>query len=241
MKKSNIFLVSALCLAICWTLLIGWFAASAINNYLQGKSPYFARSHSQYLESHKKSFPIPVNELFISGEGTVVITILPGKDLTVLSSPRIWNCAFTDLKNGRSMITFKKLKEYEYNEPVTIMLPEIPSLSLDNFSEVTIKGLNQKEIHIQCKRVHSFTSGSCKIGILNLDFPGNKDQQDICIDKSNQIDTLIASVQGFGKIRLETIGKFKNHISLSESIKVEASYDLMKKLSIGMESRVLNK
>jgi hypothetical protein len=239
MKKSNILLISAFVLAFFWTLLIGWFAASAINNYLQGKDPYFARTHSQYLESKKKSFPIPVNELCISGEGTAIITIVPGKELTILSEPRIWNYVYTDLKNGKSMISFKKL--LEYNDPVTITIPEIPSFSLDNFSEVTMKGLNQKEIHIQCKRVLSFTSGSCKIGTLSLDFPRTRDQQDIYIDKSNQIDTLIASVRGSGRIRLETTGKLKNQLSLSDSIKVEASYDLMKKLSTGPESRVLNK
>ena len=238
MKKSNIFLVSAIFLAFCWTLLIGWFAASAINNFLEGKDPYFARTHRQYMESLKKSFPIPVRELCISGEGTLTITILPGNKLTVLSEPRIWNCVYTDLNNGKSLISFKKL--LEYNDPVTITLPEVTSLSLDNFSEVTVRGLNRKEIHFQCKLIHKFISDSCKIGILNLDFPGRTDHQDISLNKSNRIDTLIASVQGFGKIRLETAG-FKNQIFLSKSIIVEATYDLIKKLSIQPESRVLNK
>jgi hypothetical protein len=121
------------------------------------------------------------------------------------------------------------------------MLPEIPSLSLDNFSEVTINGLNQKEIHIQCQHVQAFRTDSCKIGTLNLDFPGNKDQQDIYIKKSNHIDNFIASVQGSGKLRMETAGQFKNQISLSDSIKVEATYYVMKRLSIGKESSVLNK
>ena len=239
MKKSNIFLVSAIFLAFIWIFLIGWFGASAINNYLQGKDPYFARTHQQYLESNKKSFPVPVSELCISGEGTAILTILPGNELTILAHPKTWNCIYKELKKGKSMISFKKLMEY--NDPVTITLPEIPSLSLDNFSEVTIKGLNQKEIHLQCKRVHSFTSGNCTIGTLSLDFPGNKDQQDICIKKSNQIDTFIASVNGSGKIRLEAIGQLKNKIYLSDSVHVEATYDLMKKLYIGPESRVLNK
>jgi hypothetical protein len=239
MKKSNIFLVSAFCLAFCWTVLIGWLAASAINNYVHGKDPYFAHTHSQYLESKKKIFPLPLSELCISGEGTAIITILPGKELTVLSDPKIWNCVYTDLKNGKSMISFKKLKEY--SDPVIITLPEVPSLSLDNFSEVTVKGLNQKEIHIHCIRVNSFISDSCKIGTLRLDFTRTRDQQDICIKKSNHIDNFIASVQGSGKLRMETAGQFKNQISLSDSIKVEATYNVMKRLSIGKESSVLNK
>jgi len=230
MKKSNIFLISAFFLAFFWIVLIGWFASSAINNYLQGKDPHYARSHSQYLENHKKSFPKPVNELCISGEGTSVITILPGKELTIESNPRIWNCVYTDLKNGKSMICLKRLNQY--NEPITITLPGIPSISFYNFSGVTVKGLNQKEIHIQCTRVCSFTTDSCTIGSLSLDFPRNTDQQDIYIVKSNRIDTLKASVRGSGKIRLETVGKVTNQISLSDLIKVETTYDLMKKLSI---------
>ena len=228
MKKSNIILISAFFLAIFWTLLIGWFAASAINNYLKGKDPYFTRTHSQYMESKKKNFPVPVNELCISGEGTAIINIIPGKELTVLSEPRIWSCVYTDLGNGKSMITFKKLTEYD--DPVTITIPGIPSLTLDNFSKVTLNGLNLKEIHFQCVQVSSFTSSKCKIGTLSFDFPRTRDQQDIYIDKSNQIDTLIASVRGSGRIRLETAGRLKNQLSVSDSIKVEATYDLLKKL-----------
>jgi len=228
MKKSNIFLIIAFCLAFCWTVLFGWFGASAINNYLHGKDPYYARSHRQFLESNKKTFPAPVKELVISGESAAVLTIQQGKELTVESNPRAWDCICKDMGNGRSMISLKQLRDY--NDPVTIMIPAIPSLSLDNFSEVTVKGLNQKEIHLQCKRVHSFTFVNCTIGILSLDFPRTRDQQDICINKSNQIDTLITSVQGSGKIRLEAVGQFKNQIFLSDSINIEATYDLMKKI-----------
>jgi hypothetical protein len=228
MKKSNIFLVSAILLAFIWTLLIGWFGASAINNYLKGKDPVFARTHRQYMESKKKCFPLPVSELSVSGDGTAIITILPGRELAVLSEPRIWNCVYTDQKNGKAMIILTK--QNEYNDPVTITLPEIPSLSLDNFSKVTINGLEQKEIHFQGKQVNSITFSSCKITTMNLDFPRTRDQQDIYIDKSNQIDNFIASVQGSGKIRLETSGQLKNQLSLSDSIRVEASFDLMKRL-----------
>jgi hypothetical protein len=237
MKKSNICLISAICLAFFWTLLIGWFASSAINNYLQGKDSYFARTHSQYLESHRKIFPLPVGELCISGDGTAIITILPGKELYVLANPKIWDCVWSDLKNGKATISLKNLTEF--NSPVTIILPKLTSLSLDNFSGVTVKGLNQKEIHLQCMRLRSFTCSSCMIGTLSLDFPRTRDQQDIFIDKSNIIENFIATIQGSGKLRLETAG-FKNQISLSDSIKVEATYNLMKKLTINPETRVLN-
>jgi hypothetical protein len=227
MKKSNILLISAFFTAFAWTLLVGWFGASAINNYLQGKDPYFARSHTQYLESRKRSFPVPISELCISGDASAMITFKPGKELAVLCEPRIWNCVYTDLENGKSMISLTK--QTEFNDPVTITLPWVPSLSLDNFSEVNIQGFNQEEFHLQCMRVGSFSSFSCKIGKLNLDFPRTNDLQDIYLDKSNQIDTLIASVRGSGRIRLETAG-FKNQISVSDSIKIEATYDLMKRL-----------
>jgi hypothetical protein len=73
---------------------------------------------------------------------------------------------------------------------------------------------------------------------LSLDFPGKKDHQDIYINKSNQFNCFIASVQGFGKIGLETAG-INNQISLSDSMKVEATYALIKKLYNGTEPHVL--
>jgi len=238
MKKSNIVILGAFLMAICWSILIGWFAASAINNYQQGKDPYFARSHSQYLESKKKSFPVPVSELCISGDGVAILKIIQGKQLAILSDPRTWSCVQSNLKNGRSMISLKRLSENGYNEPVTLMLPGVPSLSLDNFSEVDLTGVNQENITITCTRVRSFSSNSCKIGTLSLDFPGKKDHQDIYINKSNQFNCFIASVQGFGKIGLETAG-INNQISLSDSMKVEATYALIKKLYNGTEPHVL--
>ncbi len=239
MKKSNIFVLSAFCLAFLWIILIGLFAAAAINNYRNGKDPYFARSYSKYLDSRKKTFPVPSSELLISGNGTTLLTILPGKELSVLCHPRLWRCSYIDFKNGKSMISLIKLQDN--NDLVTITLPEIPSLSLTNFSSVCINGLIQKGIRFQCNRVSFFSSDNCKIGSLRLDFPGKNDQQSIFIEKSNQIDTLIASVKGFGIVRLETAGKMKNQVSMSESIKLEATMELMRKLDMGTESIVVNK
>ena len=234
MKKSNIFLLTATGLVVCWSMFIGFLAASTIRNYVKGKDFYFTTSQHQYLEKNKKIFPVPSRELIISGDGNTIITILPGRKLTVLSSPRMWNCVFTNLEAGKSMIRFQKLNNSGYNEPVTIFIPEIPALSLNNLSSVVVKRLEQKDLQIHCNHINSFVSDSCRITAINLDFPGKKDQQDICIKKSNHIDNFIASVQGSGKLRMETAGQFKNQISLSDSIKIEATMDLMKRLSMGM-------
>ncbi len=228
MKKSNIILLTAICLAILWTILIGWFGSSAINNYLQGKDPFYMYSSRKYLEKHKQIFVAPVNELCISGEWPAVLTLIPGKELCVLANPKIWTCDYTDLKNGRSLISLKNLKDI--TDPVTIMIPRIPGFSIENFSEVKIQNLNLDSIRIQCKQVNSFSSGNCKIGTLNLDFPRSRDRLDVHIDNTNQLGTFLVSAKGTGKLRLETAGNLKNQVSLSDSVKIEATYELMKKL-----------
>ena len=230
MKKSNILIASASGLAICWILLIGWFAASAINNYRQGKDPVFARSHSQYLESKKKTFPVPVKELIISGSGDEILTIVAGKEFSVLAHPRVWNCTYTDLKNGKGMIQFKK--QMDYDEPITIRLPEIPSVSIDHVKSVSIALFTCHTLRLKCTRVGSFNTMNCKLRSLNIDFPGKNDRQEILIADCNQIDTLVASVRGSGNLRLEMTGKYKNQLSLSESIKLEAKSEILKKLAL---------
>jgi hypothetical protein len=239
MKKSTVFLAISICLAICWSLIIGLMAASTLSNYMKGKHSSFARSDTEFLESKKKTFPAPVNELFISGEGTADLILVHGKELTVLAHPGVWAYNYTNLKKGEAIFSFKKLQDYANS--VTIMVPDIPSISFDNFISVTVDGLQCRKITLQGNRLLSFTAHNCKIAALRLDFPGKKDQQEIFIEKSNLIDTLIASVKGFGNVRLETAGTRKNQLSLSESIKLEASMDLMKKLAIEPQSRVLNK
>lgn len=231
MKKSNILLISAIILAFFWTLLIGWFASYAINNYLQGKDPYFARTHRQYMESSKKTFPPPLSELSVTGEGTVILTILPGKELCILSDSRFCKVVYSDLKNGKALISFTRM--VDFCVPVTITLPGIPVLFLDGFSSVTLAGLDPKEITIHCTRINSFVADSCRIGMLWLDFPRTRDQQDIRINKSNFFENFFATVRGSGNLKLETAG-LKNRISLSDSIKVEANYDLIRKLALSL-------
>ncbi|MCX6243750.1 MAG: hypothetical protein NTU98_03515 [Bacteroidetes bacterium] len=230
MKKSNILITCASGLALCWILLIGWFAATAINNYRQGKDPVFARSHSQYMESKKKTFPVPVKELIISGAGDEILTIVSGKEFSVLAHPRVWDCIYTDLKNGKGMIRFKR--QSDYNDPITIRLPEIPSVSIDHVKSVSVELFTGHAPRLKCTRVGYFDVMNCKLRMLNIDFPGKNDQQEILIAECNQIDTLVASVRGFGNLRLEMTGKYKNQLSLSESIKLEAKSEILKKLAL---------
>jgi hypothetical protein len=239
MKKSNIILLSATAIAIIWILIIGWFAASAIRNYIHGKDPHFARTHQQFLESRRKCFLAPTRELVLFGDSNTMLSVRPGKELAVLAHPRIWDVAYTDLGKGISMIRLHKRNEE--NDNVTITVPTIRSLSFQCFSEVLVTGLTGKEIHLQGRKVRSFIADSCRFGSWMLDFPENRDRQDIFIGRSNRIDTLIATVRGSGKISMETAGQFKNQIILSDSIHVEATSGIMKKLAIGTESRILNK
>jgi hypothetical protein len=230
MKKSNILMTSASGIAIFWIMLIGWFAASAINNYRQGKDPVFARSHSQYLESKKKTFPVPVKELIISGAGDEILTIVAGKELSVLAHPREWDCTYTDLKNGTGMIRFKRLMDYE--APITIRLPEIPSVSIDNIKTVSIELVTHCSLRLKCTRVGHLSIMNCKFRSLDLDFPGKNDHQEIFIAECNQIDTLVASVKGFGSLRLEMTGTYRNQLSISDSIKLLATSKIFKKLAL---------
>ena len=230
MKKSNILIACASGLAFCWILLIGWFAASAINNYRQGKDPVFARSRSQYMESRKKTFPVPVKELIISGAGNEILTIVAGKEFSVLAHPRVWDCTYTDLKNGTGMIRFTKLTDYE--EPITIRVPEIPLVSIDHIKSVSIELMTRHSLRLKCTRVGYFNTMNCKLKSLDIDFPGKNDQQEIFIAECNQIDTLVASVRGFGNIKIEMTGKYKNQFSMSQSIKLEATSEILKKLAL---------
>jgi hypothetical protein len=230
MQKSNILIACASGLALCWILLIGWFAASAINNYRQGKDPVFARSHSQYMESKRKTFPVPVKELIISGTGDEILTIVAGTEFSVLAHPRVWDCNYTDLKNGKGIIRFKR--QSDYDDPITIRIPEIPAVSIDHVKSVSIELFTCHALHLKCTRVGYFSTMNCKIGSLNIDFPGKNDQQEIFIAECNQIDTLVASVRGFGTLRLEMTGKYKNQLTLSDSIKLEAKTEVLKKLAL---------
>jgi hypothetical protein len=232
MKKSNIILISAILLAVCWSLLLGYLSATSINDFLQGKDPRFARTRQQLTESSSKRFPVPAGELFVSGEDAAVLNIRSGKELTVLYDPRAWSCEYTGLTKGKAMISIKSLKGNFKMEPVTIMIPEITSLSLDNFSAVFIDGWTRKKIHVQGTRVNHLTIVNCRAGALELDFPGTQDFQDVLISKLNLIDTLEASVKGAGRLRLETAGLVSNHFSLSDSVIVEANSDLLKKLPL---------
>ncbi|MGA3012861.1 MAG: hypothetical protein ABSD71_02375 [Bacteroidales bacterium] len=228
MKKSNILIISATLIALIWTILIGWFASAAIINYLNGKDPYYARSFRKIMESHKKTFITPSQEVLLSGEGGATVDVVPGKELTVIYNSYIWDVTYTTQKGGMGIIRFKKLRNFD--SPITVTFPKVSKLSFYNFSGVKVSDLDLQKLHIQGNRISNFTADSCKTGSLTLNFPGYVDHQDICIKQSNKIDTLIASIFGSGKFKLETTGISKNQISLQNSINLEATSDQMKKI-----------
>jgi hypothetical protein len=230
MKKSNIVLTIAATIGLIWTILICWFCADSINRYRDGKELIFARSHKQYLESQKKFFPITSKEIVISGDGTTIIDISQGKELSVIANQKVISCTWSDLGNERSKITLGKL--YDYNETVRITIPGINTLSIDNCAEVRINSFNRKDLHIICGRVYSFSIDSCRIGSLNFDISRNQPDAEIWVKENNRIDTLFAYIQGAYRLKLDTVGKSKNQLRVSDSVQIIAKGNLYKYLSV---------
>jgi hypothetical protein len=230
MKKSNVLITVASAFAFCWILLIGWFAASAINCHIHGKDSVFAHTRSQFLESRKKTFPAPARELIISGTGNETLTIVAGSELSVLAHPRVWDCSYSDLKNGKGVIRFRKLTDYD--EPVTLRIPGIPLVTMNHVRSAEVIHFTGYAPHFQCTRVGHFDVMNCKIRSLNIDFPGKSDPQEIVLASCNQIDTLVVSVRGYGNLRLEMTGRYDNQLFLSDAIRLEAKPELLKKVTI---------
>ncbi len=233
MKKSNIVLSVAATIALVWTILICWFCAASINRYRDGKELIFARSYKQYLESQSKTFPAPSNELIISGDGTTPVEITQGKELSVIANNKVLTYTCSDLKDGKSKISFISLYDHKYYyEGAQIKLPEIKIVSIDNCAEVRINGFNSKDLYIICGRVQTFSIDNCRIGCLNLDISQNQPDAEIRIKQNNQIDTLLACIQGSYKLNLDTIGKIKNQIRVSDSVQIITRGSMYKQLSV---------
>jgi hypothetical protein len=216
MKKSNIVLTIAATIGLIWTILICWFYADSINRYRNGKELIFARSDKQYLESQKKIFPITSKEVIISGDGTTVVDISQGKELSVIANKKVISCTWSDLGNDRSKITLGKL--YDYNETVRITIPGIKMLSIDNCAEVRINSFNRKDLNITCRRAYTFSIDSCR----------NQPDAEIWVKENNRIDTLIACIQGAYRLKLDTIGKMINQLRVSNSVQIITSGNLYK-------------
>jgi hypothetical protein len=233
MKKSNIVLVVAIITACVWTLLIFWLCAASIDRYREGKELIFTKSYKQYLENQKQTFQTPSNELIISGDGTTSLEITHSKELSVIANKKLLTCTWSDLKNGISKISLWSLYDHkDYYEWVQIRLPEIRMLTVDNCAEVRIKDFNRKNLNITCDRVYTFSIDSCRIGSLNLDISRNQPDAEILVKKDNKIDTLIACIQGSYRLKLDTIGKIKNHLRVSDSVQIIARGNLYKNLSV---------
>ncbi|MDP4282235.1 MAG: hypothetical protein Q8867_08815 [Bacteroidota bacterium] len=234
MKKSNIFLFTALIIACFWVVLIGVLAAKSINNYRAGRDPYYAHTGSQFLEKHKIKFSVPEKELILSGDNAS-LNVKPGKELAIETDPRMWQFILKDLKNGRSEIFFKRLNNYDY--PVSVTIPTIPSVSMNHFTSIGLTKLDQKEMKLNFTRVLYLVVDSCTISDLNLSFPWMAEEEDIYIKGNNRIDTLEMSVPGSGKIRFETAGIHLNRMFLSDKVKIEATSDIIDKLAPKQDKR----
>jgi hypothetical protein len=105
-------------------------------------------------------------------------------------------------------------------------------LTIDNCAEVRIKGFNRKDLCITCRGAYTFSIDSCRIGSLNLDISRNQPDAEILVKKDNKIDTLIACIQGSYRLKLDTIGKSKNQLQVSDSVQIIAKGNLYKNLAI---------
>jgi len=231
MKKSTVFLTIAVLMAFTWSILICWFCAASINNYRKGKALIFAKSYTRDLEDQRKRFPSPSDEFIISGDGATSLVITQGKELTVLSNKHVFTCSYSDLKNGKSKVSFSRLFKDPF-ETIKITLPEIRMLSVDNCAEVILIGFNRKEMQITGSRIHQFSADSCGLGSLYLDLSENQPDYEIWIKGTNQLDSLFITTNVKGKLKLDGIGKYKNFLCVSNSVEILTRADLYKRLSI---------
>jgi hypothetical protein len=230
MKKSNLILVIAFSLTFIWTIILGLLGSSVIQDNKIGKESSFAVSHQKHAVLDIPGSSIPVNGLSVTGEGSVLLSITRGKELSLECRRAFWDYIKTSNRNGKILICINRLPSQ--GEQINITIPEISSVSIDSVFQVYIKGLSQKALHIRCSNVAAFSADSCKIGSFSLDLPGKNKQHDVNISGTNFVDSLSASIDGYGFLRLGIIGKFKNQIRLSDRIEIRTSADLMKQLSI---------
>jgi len=230
MKKSNIFIAVAGIITIIWTFMICWFCSATIKEYCEGKKLTFARSQSAYRENHRQKLATPSNELIINGDGTTMLKITQGKELSVIIDKHLFTCDYSDLKNGKGKITFTRL--YELTEPFEISIPDIKLLTLENCAEISITSLNLREMKINGSGVSSFTADSCKIGSFYLNLNQNKPEHEIWIKSTNKIDSLSVSTLGTGRLKLDGIAKYKNLLCVPKTIEVLTRSDWYQYLTI---------
>jgi hypothetical protein len=228
MKKSNLIIIIAFPVTIIWTLLLGWFGSSAINTIRAGKNSPYAVSELQKYAHQLPTGSTLVKELQISGDRTAIVTIIKGKEFLVNYNKSFRHYIRTNFNCGKFLIQIDSLPFR--GDYIEIVVPDIPLISASNLFELNVKGLNQRIACFNCFKVATLRIDSCNFETLKVEFPGNFERYGIWISKTNRIDSLDVSINGYGCLGLGAIGKYKNSLRLSDSIEIRSKFDLFKLL-----------
>ena len=231
MKKSVRIFITAISLALCWTVVMGLMAGSTLSSYLSHRELRFATPYSKVFEKHRKTFPAPPVTLQIEGEGTLWVYLLPGKTFSVLGHPRIWDIRYHPGTGGNGVLSIKKVN-INYFEPITVTLPAGINVSGKALERLYISRFSGGLMTVRCSAVGLISVDSCKLTGFCQESPVTGNDNEIMFGRSNRIDSLTVLINGSGRLKLETVGKVFNHFSLANSVRVEGNLDLIRTVKL---------
>lgn len=226
MKKSNIYLLSGIIVAIIWTTLTGVWYSVAINRDLEGKATPCIITHTQRLEKSKQIFPSTENMLIISGDTKNSIILKPGKELTVKTLPSNATVTFKKLKNDIPVISMSG--PGQTNESIYITIPAIKKLKFKNLSHVYVTGFNEFIPVIEMSNVSGFSAEKSTLAKLVVEVLHKVDVTAIEIESSCAVDSLTVIIPGKGNLKLGARAKYENKLVLSDSVNVESAFMMLK-------------
>ncbi len=230
MKKSVRIFITAISLALCWTVVMGLMAGSTLSSYLSHGELRFAIPYSKVFEKYRKTFPAPVT-LQIEGEGTLWVYLVPGKTFSVLGHPRIWDIRYHPGTGGNGVLSIKKVN-LNYSEPITITLPAGINVSGKALERLYISRFSGGHMTVRCSAVGLISADSCKLTGFRQESPVTGNDNEIIFGRSNRIDSLTVLINGSGRLKLETVGKVLNQFSLANSVRVEGNLDLIRAVKL---------
>jgi len=237
MKKSNYFLIGTFVFALSWIIIYNFLIASVVKTIPgNARSIYGHLSHDEVVMQLQ-----PFNKIKFDIQGSPQIYFTQSDSSEISISDGYSKYLKIVNRNGTLSITITAPQEDIY-EIIHLKIPKIndilicqspPEVVNESALMVFLENIKSPKLNLDVSYPEKVEFVNCDISSLVVNgnlCAGNYPSQGIRLDASNQIDSLLIHVGGMGKVSLSKAGVMYNSVTLSDSIQIEATMPVMKRI-----------
>ncbi|MEI8046545.1 MAG: hypothetical protein WCI92_04130 [Bacteroidota bacterium] len=239
MKKSNRILIGIFLFAVGWLITYNILVANVLKTIPGHGFSRFGHLSQQEVVMKLK----PFDKIKIKPQGSPKIYITQSDTSEMSMGDGYSEYLVTSNSNGLLSITMKKPLE-EVEEIIHIKVPHVTDISIDQQTprfenessiQLSLENFRLTKLDLMVLYPYDVEFRNCEINKLKIQgklLTGYTCGNGIRIEPTNRIDSLAIDLEGKGVLSISKAGELYNQVNVSDSIRLNASMLVIKKILV---------